>query len=317
MMKYPNMYVPVDRDAMVKAGRITEAEAKIADDIIDFDMMQDASTARDGGMSLSKLISLDMIATSAANGWNRPIYFASTVPTEYYLGLSPYLRSTGMAFEVSPIRDANGMTSVNTDKMYRNVTERFRWGGIEAVNDGKEIYLDETVRRMVTSTRSSLYDLAHALIVEGLEATDSITDANKQQAEAFATDRYKKAVTILDLMMTKLPTKAQPFGIQLGQQVAELYATLAELTGDKALTDKALSILRNELDQYTQNVVYYQSLKPWQYMTLPATDRWIDQHYYLKLLQAYSDFGGDAEAYMQQAADKGVNFTRQASFLDS
>lgn len=247
-----------------------------------------------------------------------PVYFASTVPTEYYLGLSPYLRSTGMAYEVSPIRQSNGMTGVNTDKMYKNVTERFRWGGIDAVNDGKKVYLDETVRRMVTSTRSSLFDLAHALIVEGIEATDSVNvAANKQQAEAFAADRYKKAVTILDLMMTKLPTKAQPFGIQLGQQVAELYGTLAELTGDKTLTDKALEILKNELDQYTQNIVYYQSLKPWQYLTLPTTDRWIDQHYYLKLLQTYSDFGGDAETYMQQAAEKGVNFSRQASFLDS
>ncbi|MFG6391622.1 MAG: hypothetical protein K1V76_04820, partial [Candidatus Amulumruptor sp.] len=316
MMKYPNMYVPVDRDAMVKAGRITEAEAKIADDIIDFNMMQDPSTARDGGMSLSKLISLDMIATSAANGWNRPIYFASTVPTEYYLGLSPYLRSTGMAYEVSPIREPNGMTGVNTDKMYRNVTERFRWGGIDEVNNGKDVYLDETVRRMVTSTRSSMFDLAHALIVEGIEATDSTNVAtDKAKAEAFAADRYKKAVTILDLMMTKLPTKAQPFGIQLGQQVAELYGTLAELTGDKTLTDKALAILKGELDQYTQNIVYYQSLKPWQYLTLPTTDRWIDQHYYLKLLQTYSDFGGDAETFMQQAAEKGVNFNRQASFL--
>lgn len=316
MMKYPNMYVPVDREAMVKAGRITEAEAKVADDIIDFNMMQDASTARDGGMSLSKLISLDMIATSAANGWNRPIYFASTVPTEYYLGLSPYLRSTGMAYEVSPIREPNGMTGVNTDKMYRNVTERFRWGGIDAVNDGKEVYLDETVRRMVTSTRSSLYDLAHALTVEGIQATDSVNIANnKAQAEAFAADRYKKAVTVLDLMMAKLPTKAQPFGIQLGQQTAELYGTLAELTGDKTLTDKALAILKGELDQYTQNIVYYQSLKPWQYLTLPTTDRWIDQHYYLQLLQTYSDFGGDAETFMQQVADKGVNFNRQASFL--
>ena len=106
-------------------------------------------------------------------------------------------------------------------------------------------------------------------------------------------------------------------GMQLVQQLAECYATSVERTVSKALTDMALPIRRNVRDDYTQNVVYYQSLKPWQYMTLPATDRWIDQHYYLKLLQAYSDFGGDAEAYMQQAADKGVNFTRQASFLDS
>ena len=82
-----------------------------------------------------------MIATSAANGWNRPAYFAMTVPDDYYLSLSPYLRSTGLAYQVSPIYNPDGekATWTATDKKYRNVMERFRWGGVdtEAGRNGK------------------------------------------------------------------------------------------------------------------------------------------------------------------------------------
>ncbi|MCM1336997.1 MAG: DUF2723 domain-containing protein [Candidatus Amulumruptor caecigallinarius] len=319
MMRYPNMYIPVDKDAAVKAGRITGAEAAASDDIIDVNMIADRDASRDGGLTLSQVISLDILATSAANGWNRPVYFATTVPTEYYLGLSPYMRSTGMAYEVTPLRNANGQTGVNTDKMYRNVTEKFRWGGLDVADKSKLPYLDETVRRMVTSTRSQIIDLARALLTEGVMATDSISDLTGDRAErarAFAADRYAKAAEVLDLMMVKLPVEASPLGLQVGLDVAQLYATVDELTGTKTYTPKAVSIIENELNQYTRNIIYYQSLKPWQYLTLPYNDRWIDQYYYLRLLQEYSDLGADAEAYMQKAAARGVNFDRQAAFLD-
>ena len=52
------------------------------------------------GMTLSRTLSLDMIARSLSDGWKRPFYFACTVPSSYYLGLSPYLSATGMAYEV-------------------------------------------------------------------------------------------------------------------------------------------------------------------------------------------------------------------------
>lgn len=100
-----------------------------------------------------------------------------TVPDDYYINLSPYLRSTGLAYQVSPIYNAdyqegNGY-AVATDKMYDNVMNKFRWGGLDA---GKDVYLDETVRRMVTTHRSSMLDLASALYNEAFtQATISRT----------------------------------------------------------------------------------------------------------------------------------------------
>ena len=164
IIKYANMYVPVDTEAMVKAGRINADEAAAADELIPIDM----TATR--GLTLSQVMALDMIGTSAANGWNRPVYFAMTVPERYYLGLSPYLRNTGLAYEVGPIRNPNGEVGVNLDKMYTNITEKWQWGGLDKVDDPSKIYLDETVRRMVTTHRSAMLDLATAYLMQALES---------------------------------------------------------------------------------------------------------------------------------------------------
>lgn len=129
MMDYNNFIIPVDIPAAVKAGRITEHEAEVADTAIRANMADDREASRHGGMTLSQILSLDMLATSVKNGWKNPIYFASTVPSDYYIALQPYMRSTGMAYEVTPVRnEENGdydINAVNTDKAYRNITEKF------------------------------------------------------------------------------------------------------------------------------------------------------------------------------------------------
>ena len=45
---------------------------------------------------------LDIIATNAAEGWPRPLYWCSTVGDEYHLGMTGYLRSTGMTHQLVP-----------------------------------------------------------------------------------------------------------------------------------------------------------------------------------------------------------------------
>ena len=64
-----------------------------------------------------------------------------TVPERYYLGLSPYLRNTGLAYEVGPIRNPNGEVGVNLDKMYTNITEKWQWGGLDKVDDPSKYIL--------------------------------------------------------------------------------------------------------------------------------------------------------------------------------
>lgn len=324
MMKYPNMFIPVDVDAAVKAGVITPAEAERADSAIVADMLADPESSRTGGMTLSQVLSLDMLATSVKNGWNRPIYFASTVPSSYYIGLQPYLRSTGMAYQVTPVRNPENsnydIVAVDTDKAYRNITEKFRWGGLDKVKDPSDIYLDETVRRMVTTTRSYMLDAATALVNEGVRAeladSAALTPEQKAQVEAYKKDRYAKAKTIVDLMIEKLPEAAQPYAVQVPQKIAGIYMRLGIATSDKASAQKALSILEKEMERCARNLRYYSSLSPWQKATLTNTDKYIETYYMIDLLQDYADAGGDTEKMVNHLAELGVDLNALAARLE-
>ena len=323
MMKYNNFVIPVDIPAAVKAGRITEHEAEAADTAIRANMADDRESSGHGGMTLSQILSLDMLATSVKNGWKNPIYFASTVPSDYYVALQPYMRSTGMAYEVTPVRnEENGeydINAVNTDKAYRNITEKFRWGGLENVTSPDDIYLDETIRRMVTTTRSYIIATATAFINEAAlaERADTITadPEAKQELAAYKADRYAKALELLNLMEEKLPEAASPYAVQIPQKMAQIYARIGMATGNKEASARALELLENEIRRYAQNVKYYQSLNPWQYATLPKTDRFIETYYMVYLLQDLSDAGGDAEKMVDELTDMGVNFDRIVSIL--
>ena len=139
-------------------------------------------------MSASQTMIVDLISSSVAGGWKRPVYFATTIPESLFMGFSPYMLNTGMAYQISPILSSNNAgydKPCNTDKMYKIVTKKFKWGGLDKAKPGS-IYLDETVSRMVTTTRSALYSLGDALAMEGDQA---IADGD----EARAADRYKKA----------------------------------------------------------------------------------------------------------------------------
>ena len=324
LWRYPNMYIPSNLDAAVKAGVIAPEEAAAADEAIELNFCADPANTSSGA-TLSQALSLDMIATSAANGWNRPAYFAMTVPDEYYLSLSPYLRSTGLAYQVSPIYNPDGekATWTATDKMYRNVMERFRWGGLdtEAGRNGK-LYLDETVRRMVTTHRSALSDLAYQLFVEGYNAarpmTDSITGRTAEPDLSYAADRYAKAVTILNLIEEKLPAKAAPYSVQEGYQIADTYLRIAAETGDKKLKEKGMKILHDDLMRYGKYIPYFmelrRSLPGSGFSGLTTADRYVPTYIYM-LLQTYSQEGGDLTALGEELKQVGVDIADLEYFL--
>lgn len=317
VMKHPVMYIPVDVDAVIKAGRVSERDSARIEPALFLDMTR----MPERGLRLSQVIGLDMISTSLANGWNRPVYFAMTVPDNYYMGLTPYLRNTGLAYEVTPLYNPAQATAINSDKMYRNITERFSWGGLDKVTERGQVYLDETVRRMVTTNRSAMLDLAIALTQEGYGAQvnlDSLTDLDADEVKKlteFRDDRFKKARNVLDMIRTKLPVEAMPYAVQVGQQIGEQYATLGVLTDNKADVETGLKILRDEIERYAGNIVYYQSLNSRHYASLPRTDLYIDRYYLTDLLESYVSLGGDYDDILKWLTERGVNIARQRAFL--
>lgn len=165
-----------------------------------------------------------------------------------------------------------------------------------------------------------MLDLAIALVQEGYGTQvqiDSLAHSEQElkQLSAYRDDRYNKARNILDLIRTKLPVEAMPYAVQVGQQIGEQYATLGVLTGNKADTETGLKIIRDEIERFAGNIVYYQSLNSWQYASLPRTDLYIDRYHLMELLQSYMSFGGDYDEIMKWLGNRGVNLARQQAFL--
>lgn len=226
------------------------------------------------------MLMLDILATSAANGWNRPVYIANTVPDSYYLRLNPYMYATGMAHQVMP-RRTNATYKANNERAYENIMERFRWGGLD-VDGGDEVYLDETVSRMVSSSRYAIIEVVESL---------------------YAAGEYQKALNLLNLMMDKLPTRNAPFGIQVGDSIAQLFVILADAAGSDDARARAEQIYQSEIARYGKYLPYLMSLTNGQYRSLSVNDRAVmhivdsqgDYSYLASLIQGYAqDFGQDA-----------------------
>ena len=272
------VYIPVDADQAVKAGRITADEALEAVDAIEIDLP--AALVQKNHQTLitqSDALTLDILATDVADGWVRPVYIANTVPEDYYLGLRPYMYTTGMAREVLPLFNANGYKEAKTDKAYRNITERFRWGGLDAP-DGADVYLDETVKRMVISTRNGIIEVVATLIGE---------------------EQYEKALEVLTLMDTKIPVDVLPYGMQMGDEVALYFLTLGEELGDDDARSRGIEILEREIRMTAPYLAYMASLTPRQIASLQPVDRAMMQYgdysYINELMHRYLFAVGEEE----------------------
>ena len=314
---YPNVFIPIDAEQAVKAGVITAEQRDQAAETIDLNLRR-----LGGGMNASQIMSLDIIASSIAQGWQRPCYFAMTVPDNYYLGLSPYLRATGMAYQVTPIRNADSDEIFTaTDKMYDNVMTKFKWGGIDVAKPA-DIYLDETIRRMVTTTRTTLTNLAVDLIYEGNMAKTASTSGQAtfmgKNATDFATDRFTKAASVLDLMQAKLPNTISPYAIGMGQRIAMAYKSLYDATGDKTALDKATKIIEQEVMRYGQYARFYQSLSTENYNRLTRQDHYIDAMYLPGLVQAYATLNpSGADKLLNNLKANGVNLERMSAMMQA
>lgn len=129
-------------------------------------------------LTKGQLAILDMLVH---NKWERPIYFAFTVPSSNFLGLDNYLFNEGFALRLEPKAKAKipsdsplGETEVvNTKEMYTNLMTKFDWGTIKS-----SPYLDPESQKMVFLSVNKFTELAKNLIFEG--KTDSARNVVKQ-----------------------------------------------------------------------------------------------------------------------------------------
>lgn len=215
--------IPVDSATVVNNGTVPKALAGRIVKNIDWTV-----TGHGNYLQKNDLMIIDLLAH---NDWKRPIYFAATAPASSYLGLASYLQLEGMAYRLVPIKqneqESQQETRIETDTMYNNVMNKFKWGGMEV----KGTYLDDVfVRSCALNIRQRMGSLAAALIEEG---------------------KKDKAIKVLDKVVEVTPQENVPYDVTMYAITLGYYQAGA--------AEKANVIAKKLFDNFETNIRYYYS----------------------------------------------------------
>jgi hypothetical protein len=147
-----HLFLPVDAKQVVSTGTLPASRAG--------EIVPQMDIKLDRRITKSSLMILELLKE---NNWKRPIYFATTVGDEYYMGLNDHFELTGLAYQILPVGVKGAGAGVNADEMYNNMMTKFRYGGM----NNPKVYLDENITRMCRTHRMMFSQLIGALVAKG------------------------------------------------------------------------------------------------------------------------------------------------------
>jgi hypothetical protein len=113
-------------------------------------------------LQVADFVAYNMLRTTAERGWDRPIYFATTVARDGTLNLDPYFQLEGQANRVVPIR-SNSAIGRAVPGLTEERMNNFRFTNL----DDPDVYLNENARRMLNGYRISFSQAGEQLARQG------------------------------------------------------------------------------------------------------------------------------------------------------
>ena len=212
------LYITIDKEAVRRSGMM------MANDTIPDRMV--ISLAGKRAIYKNDMMMLEMLAQC---NWERPLYVATTVGSDNYMNLGDNFVQEGLAYRITPFNTkAPGAKNFDTEKVYNNVMNRFKWGGL----DKPGLYIDETVMRMCYTHRHLLAQLAMQLIAEGQNA---------------------KAEKVLRKAEKVLPEYNVPYTFMSGAaDMARAYALIGKKADAARILNKVWADAKSYADYYLQ-----------------------------------------------------------------
>lgn len=254
----------VDRSLIEKYGVLDKKELNKVVPEIRF-------TVPKGNLLKNDLMILDLIAN---NDWKRPVYFAGGADSKTYLGLDPYFQSEGLAYKFIPIEtqadNPNAYGRVNVEKMYHNIMNVYKWGGMDKPGVNVDFFVRHT---MTNNYRLMFYTLAQELSTRGKRAdffikqyeaqikagqisADSVSalQGKIKTQEAEKAKNFKMAKEVIDKCLQVMPESNVPYDRIMPSFVAIMY--------DINDQEGARKVARKLVEDHYKNFVYYTSLQP-------------------------------------------------------
>jgi len=213
--------LPVDRQRFGDvgfAGRVTDAPETMT-------WALEGQPLGDGRSVLyvADRVVLDILQSVAEDGWQRPVYFASTVARDSELGLQAFFQNEGLARRVVPVRrDTRDPEGTVVPEITLARLGAFQYRGL---ND-PGVYLDENSRNMADGYRSRFGAIATSLARQG------------RQAEARA---------LLARLDQEVSAATVPMSFGSLYTLAEAYGAAGDVPRTKAILRRAEAIALDQL----------------------------------------------------------------------
>lgn len=220
--------IPVDKEKVLSSGTVKPEDADKIVPYIDI-------TLRGNSILKSQLIVLDILAH---NNWERPIYYVTGYHNDA-LGLEQYFQLEGLVYRLIPVKSEikNWLEygRIDSDILYSNMLEKFRWRG--AREEG--VYIDYNHTRTLTVVRARLNyaRLAKTLAAEG---------------------KFEKAELVLDSCMAALPLNKVPYDPYVGD-IIEAYFAAGANEKAAAMAEDLAGHYYSRLDYYLKQDDYFMS----------------------------------------------------------
>ncbi len=264
-----SIVIKIDKEAVRRSGM--KIPAALGDSIPDY---MHISLKGKRALYKSELMMLEMLDNA---NWERPIYMALTVGPENHLNMGNHFTQEGLAWRFTPFNTEQLDSKIDTDKMYDNLMNKFKFGGIEK----EGIYLDENALRMCHTHRRAFSQLVTQLVKEG---------------------KKDKALAALDYANKMIPSFNVAYDWQNGSlQMAEAYYKLGQAEkGDKIVDDMAnksveyitwyLSLNDDRFMISHMEVRYHFQLLQTEIAVLEQYKSKLEKHYYDKFEQLYNAY---------------------------
>jgi hypothetical protein len=170
----------------------------------------------------------------ASTNWQRPIYFAMSVPPDGYIGLKDYLQPEGLAFRLTPRKGTSPWSNADGERMHAQLfvdvdtTSKtpamgYRWRGLQDTT----IYFDEEIRHLLANYRQAYILLARHYI-----------DQPRMAARASET---------LDRMEQVLPRSAIEMDLRTRMYISGIYNSAGDSRKARLISDELINTLKSQI----------------------------------------------------------------------
>ena len=202
-----SLVITIDKEAVKRSGMMIAGDS--IPDVMHINLRGKRAVYK------SEMMMYEMLARC---NWERPLFVAMTVGRDNYGNLGDNFVQEGLANRITPFNTKASGKTIDTEKIYDNLMNRFKFGGI----DNPNIYLDETVMRMCQTHRRIFAQLARQLLAEG---------------------KTDKARAVLEKAEQVIPATTVPHNYQSGS--LEMAQSWLSLDNKEKATELAAAVAQN------------------------------------------------------------------------